>query len=202
MQTGTMTAARMARQSRRQRCGSGWATPLGNFLRLTAMAITGTSIGSAIEPATLQNIASYPVSIAIMAVCVVSVTASSMAVSNLISRWPRPTALLAAVPHGHWHTTTFLCGLRTSGPVAPLVLEGAINGRAFRAYVEQMLAPTRLTSPAPSAAMPAPMTAPMMEWVVDTGAPRAVARFSTWRPSPASCRGRGRRSTMPPRPTC
>lgn len=27
-------------------------------------------------------------------------------------------------------------------PVAPLVLEGAINGRAFRAYVDQMLAPT------------------------------------------------------------
>lgn len=54
----------------------------------------------------------------------------------------RGQRLLAAVPHGHWHTTTFLCGLRTSGPVAPLVLEGAINGRAFRAYVEQMLAPT------------------------------------------------------------
>jgi transposase len=46
------------------------------------------------------------------------------------------------VPHGHWHTTTFLCALRSSGPVAPLVLDGAINSRAFRAYVEQMLAPT------------------------------------------------------------
>ncbi len=57
-------------------------------------------------------------------------------------RAPRGARLLAAVPHGHWHTTTFLCGLRTSGPVAPLVLDGAINGRAFRAYVEQMLAPT------------------------------------------------------------
>ena len=57
-------------------------------------------------------------------------------------RAPRGSRLVAAVPHGHWHTTTFLCGLRTSGPVAPLVLEGAINGRAFRAYVEQMLAPT------------------------------------------------------------
>ena len=36
----------------------------------------------------------------------------------------------------------YLCGLRVTGPVAPLVLDGAINGRAFRAYVEQMLAPT------------------------------------------------------------
>jgi transposase len=57
-------------------------------------------------------------------------------------RAPRGVRLVAAVPHGHWHTTTFLCGLRTSGTVAPLVLEGAINGRAFRAYIEQMLAPT------------------------------------------------------------
>jgi transposase len=57
-------------------------------------------------------------------------------------RAPRGARLAAAVPHGHWHTTTFLCALRTSGPVAPLVLDGAINGRAFRAYVEQMLAPT------------------------------------------------------------
>jgi transposase len=57
-------------------------------------------------------------------------------------RAPRGVRLVAAVPHGHWHTTTFLCGLRTTGMVAPLVLEGAINGRAFRAYIEQMLAPT------------------------------------------------------------
>lgn len=48
---------------------------------------------------------------------------------------------LAKVPCGHWRTTTFLCGLRTEGLVAPLVLDGPINGIAFRAWVEQMLAP-------------------------------------------------------------
>ncbi len=57
-------------------------------------------------------------------------------------RAPRGERLVCAVPHGHWHTTTFLCGLRTTGLVAPLVLDGAINGAAFRAYVEQFLAPT------------------------------------------------------------
>ena len=57
-------------------------------------------------------------------------------------RAPRGARLVAAVPHGHWHTTTFLCGLRNTGPVAPLVLDGAINGCAFLAYIEQMLAPT------------------------------------------------------------
>ena len=50
--------------------------------------------------------------------------------------------MVRPVPHGHWHTTTFLCGLRADGPVARLVLDGAINGRAFLAYVEQVLAPT------------------------------------------------------------
>lgn len=50
--------------------------------------------------------------------------------------------LHAAVPQGHWKTTTFLAGLRLSGLSAPLVLDGPINGDAFRAYVEQFLAPT------------------------------------------------------------
>jgi hypothetical protein len=30
-------------------------------------------------------------------------------------RAPRGERLAAAVPHGHWHTTTFLCGLRADG---------------------------------------------------------------------------------------
>ena len=44
-------------------------------------------------------------------------------------------------PYGHWKTTTFLCGLRTVGLVAPLVIDGPINGELFRAWVEQMLVP-------------------------------------------------------------
>jgi transposase len=43
---------------------------------------------------------------------------------------------------GHWKTSTFVAGLRTSGLTAPLVVDGAINGDIFRAYVEQVLAPT------------------------------------------------------------
>ena len=57
-------------------------------------------------------------------------------------RAPRGQRLIAAVPHGHWHTTTFLCGLRHNGLVAPLVLDGAIDGSSFLAWVEQFLAPT------------------------------------------------------------
>jgi len=49
--------------------------------------------------------------------------------------------LRASIPHGHWKTTTFVAGLRLSGMVAPLVLDGPINGEAFQAYVDQMLIP-------------------------------------------------------------
>ena len=57
-------------------------------------------------------------------------------------RAPRGQRLVAAVPHGHWKTSTFVAGLRTSGLTAPLVVDGAMNGDIFRAYVEQVLAPT------------------------------------------------------------
>ena len=57
-------------------------------------------------------------------------------------RAPIGQRLLAGVPHGHWRTTTFLAGLRTTGPTAPLVVDGAINGRVFLAWVEQHLLPT------------------------------------------------------------
>jgi transposase len=49
--------------------------------------------------------------------------------------------LRAGVPHGHWKTTTFVAGLRVTGMVAPMVLDGPINGIWFQAYVEQVLVP-------------------------------------------------------------
>lgn len=57
-------------------------------------------------------------------------------------RCPRGQRLVAPVPHGHWKTSTFVAGLRASGLTAPLVIDGAMNGEVFRAYVEQILAPT------------------------------------------------------------
>jgi len=57
-------------------------------------------------------------------------------------RAPRGKRLVGAVPHGHWKTSTFVAGLRHDRMVAPLMLDGAINGDAFLAYVEQFLAPT------------------------------------------------------------
>jgi transposase len=53
----------------------------------------------------------------------------------------RGERLRAAIPYAHWKTTTFVAGLRATGMVAPMVLDGPINGLAFQAYVEQVLAP-------------------------------------------------------------
>lgn len=46
-----------------------------------------------------------------------------------------------ALPHGHWRTTTLVAGLSLEGIVAPMVLDRAINGRSFQAYVEAFLVP-------------------------------------------------------------
>lgn len=54
----------------------------------------------------------------------------------------RGERLVAYVPHGHWKTTTFLAALRLTGLTAPLVVDGAINGDIFLAYVRQQLVPT------------------------------------------------------------
>jgi transposase len=62
--------------------------------------------------------------------------------TRLHGRSPRGERLIGSAPYGHWKTTTFLAGLRYDGIVAPLVLDGPINGAAFLAWVEQFLAPT------------------------------------------------------------
>lgn len=46
------------------------------------------------------------------------------------------------VNHGHWKTTTFVGALRHDRMTAPMILDGPMNGAAFHAYVEQVLAPT------------------------------------------------------------
>ncbi len=53
----------------------------------------------------------------------------------------RGQRLMAKAPGGHWATTTFTAGLRHDGIVAPLVLDGPMNGAVFLSWVEQFLAP-------------------------------------------------------------
>jgi transposase len=68
-------------------------------------------------------------------------TAASTKMARLRGRAPCGERCRAAIPHGHWKTTTFTAGLRLSGMAAPMLLDGPMNGPAFLAYAEQVLAP-------------------------------------------------------------
>jgi transposase len=57
-------------------------------------------------------------------------------------RCPRGERLIGYAPQGHWKVITFVAGLRERAMVAPFVLEGAINGPMFLAYVKQCVVPT------------------------------------------------------------
>ena len=65
-------------------------------------------------------------------------TGATTKMARLRGRSPRGERCRAAVPHGHWKTTTLVAGLRLDGLTAPMVIDGAI----FTAYAETFLAPT------------------------------------------------------------
>lgn len=62
--------------------------------------------------------------------------------ARLRGRAPRGERLVGKVPNGHWKTTTFVAALRSTALTAPCLIDGPMNGNAFLAYVEQILAPT------------------------------------------------------------
>ena len=64
--------------------------------------------------------------------------------TNMTRRYGRSllgSRVVEKTPYGRWQTTTFLGALRAEGFIAPLTVEGAINGPLFRSWVEQHLAP-------------------------------------------------------------
>jgi transposase len=60
---------------------------------------------------------------------------------RLRGRAPRGVRLIGHVPLGTWKTITFVAALRHNKMIAPMVVEGAMNGEMFLAYVEQRLVP-------------------------------------------------------------
>jgi transposase len=68
-------------------------------------------------------------------------TGASTKMARLRGRARKGERCRAAIPHGHWKTTTFTAGLRLSGLAAPMLLDGPMNGDAFLAYVKQVLTP-------------------------------------------------------------
>lgn len=69
-------------------------------------------------------------------------TAVTTKMTRLHGRAPIGERLVAKVPHGHWKTLTIVAALRVDGITAPYVIDGAMDGSAFLAYVEQVLVPT------------------------------------------------------------
>ena len=69
-------------------------------------------------------------------------TGASTKMARLYGRSQYGQRCVAALPHGHWKTTTFVGALRPTGMTAPMVLDGPMDGSAFEAYVTQVLVPT------------------------------------------------------------
>jgi transposase len=69
-------------------------------------------------------------------------TAASTNMVRLRGRAPRSVRLIGRVPLGAWQTITFVAALRHNRMAAPMVINGAMSGETFLAYVEQCLVPT------------------------------------------------------------
>jgi transposase len=69
-------------------------------------------------------------------------TSVSTTITRLYGRAPQGERLVQKVLHGNRKTVTFIAALRHERVTAPSVLEGAMNGETFKAYVEKFLAPT------------------------------------------------------------
>ena len=54
----------------------------------------------------------------------------------------RGVGVIGTVPLGAWETITFVAALRHNKMTAPMVVEGAMTGEMFLAYVEECLVPT------------------------------------------------------------
>ena len=68
-------------------------------------------------------------------------TAAATNMERRYGRAPRGQRCRIAVPHGHYKTTTVTAALRASGLFALELMDGATNGRRFRAYVADVLVP-------------------------------------------------------------
>ena len=56
-------------------------------------------------------------------------------------RAPRGERLIDKIPHGHWMTTTLIAALGVEGMRCSTVVDGAVNGDVFVAFVEHVLVP-------------------------------------------------------------
>ena len=61
--------------------------------------------------------------------------------TRLRGRAPRGERLVDRTPHGHWKTSTLIAALGLRGVRCATMVDGAIDGDVFNAFVEKVLAP-------------------------------------------------------------
>ena len=67
---------------------------------------------------------------------------SHLAMTRLYGRAARGERVFDSVPQNYGENITMLACLSEAGISAPMTVEGAVDGAVFRAYIEQVLAPT------------------------------------------------------------
>lgn len=77
---------------------TGRARGITGPLRVIGLCIVGIAIGSVVGPDTFSHMKAYPASLALMAVCVVLMSAVSTAVWVYYLKWPLSMAVLSSVP--------------------------------------------------------------------------------------------------------
>lgn len=63
------------------------------------------------------------------------------AMARRYGRCPPSKRLVDSVPAGAWQSNTLLAAVRLDGVVAPMVLDGPVNGEVFASYIELSLVP-------------------------------------------------------------
>jgi transposase len=69
-------------------------------------------------------------------------TGASIALTRLYARAPRGERAYGSVPRNYGTRTTLIAALTTAGLGPAMTLPGAVDGEAFRVYVEQLLCPS------------------------------------------------------------
>jgi hypothetical protein len=68
-------------------------------------------------------------------------TAVSTNMARLRGRAASGVRVIGIVPLGKWETITFVAALRHNKMIAPMVVDGAMTGEMFLAYIERCLVP-------------------------------------------------------------
>jgi membrane AbrB-like protein len=131
----------------------GIAVRIEGGLRTIAMVASGVTLGAAVTPETLRGIATYPGSLAIMAVGVAATTLAGTAFLCVFAGWSRATALLATSPGAFSYIISV--APRVKGDVPRIVVV-----QMFRVLILMAVLPMLVVETASlSGGMPAPKNA-------------------------------------------